>query len=287
MQFYLVDVFAEAKYQGNQLPVFIGNPPSEQMQTIALEMNYSETTFVTSTTPENGGYNVRIFMPTVEAPFAGHPTLGTAYIIREYIIKKPVQQVNLNLKVGQIPVTFSEDGVAWMRQNQPEFMQTYDVDTWAKVLNLSPDDFDADYPIQDVSTGLPFTITPLKTLAAVKRARVNLDRMREVLADSDSLGPLIFSRETYHAQSDLNARVLVDVHGIPEDPATGSANGNLSSYLVKYNYFGRDHIQIKVEQGYEINRPSLLYHNTWQDSDEIAVNIGGRVFIVAEGRLVD
>lgn len=287
MQFYLVDVFAEAKYQGNQLPVFIGNPPTEQMQAIALEMNTSETTFITSTTPENGGYNVRIFMPTVEAPFAGHPTLGTAYIIREYIIQQPVDQVVLNLKIGQIPVTFGEDGVAWMRQKQPVFLQTYDVGTWATVLNLSPDDFDADYPIQDVSTGLPFTIVPLKTMDAVKRAHIYLPVMRDVLADSESIGPLIFSRETYHPDNDLNARVLVDIYGVPEDPATGSANGDLSGYLVKHNYFGRDHIQIKVEQGYEINRPSLLYHNTWQDGDEIAVNIGGRVFMVAEGNLID
>ncbi|HEY9706832.1 MAG TPA: PhzF family phenazine biosynthesis isomerase, partial [Oculatellaceae cyanobacterium] len=127
LTFYIVDVFAVEKYTGNQLAVFTDAVAlsETQMQRIAKEMNYSETTFITSTDLRDGGYDVRIFTPNKELPFAGHPTLGTAYIIQREIINEPVEKVNLNLKVGQIPVTWHQtvdaDEVLWMRQNPPTF----------------------------------------------------------------------------------------------------------------------------------------------------------------------
>src|SRR4030042_2345154 len=124
--FSIVDVFAEEKYAGNQLAV-VRNAQglsSEQMQKIAREMNFSETTFVLSDAPRDDGYDVRIFTPAAEVPFAGHPTLGTAWVIRQEIVHSPVEQVKLNLQVGQIPVTFgqaAEPDVLWMKQNPPTF----------------------------------------------------------------------------------------------------------------------------------------------------------------------
>ena len=177
----ILDVFAEQKYAGNQLAVFLGNPSDEVMQQLALEMNYSETTFITSDTPENGGYNVRIFMPNMEIPFAGHPTLGTATIIRNELMQQPGDMVLLNLQVGQIPVTFQDNGVAWMQQNPPVFGRSYEAEAVADVLNLTTADIDTRFPIQDVSTGLPFTIVPLKTLDAVKRARMDVPKLRQLL----------------------------------------------------------------------------------------------------------
>jgi trans-2,3-dihydro-3-hydroxyanthranilate isomerase len=129
LTFYIVDVFAVARYTGNQLAVFTDAIAlsDEEMQRIAKEINYSETTFMKSTDLRNGGYDVRIFTPNKELPFAGHPTLGTAYIIQREIIKQPVETVTLNLKVGQIPVTWHNtsdgDEVLWMRQNAPTFHQ--------------------------------------------------------------------------------------------------------------------------------------------------------------------
>ncbi len=110
--FHIVDVFAEHKYAGNQLAVFRNarGLSSEDMQKIAKEMGFSETTFVLSDAEREGGYDVRIFTPTAEVPFAGHPTLGTAYIIRQEIVRTPVQAVTLNLQVGQIPVRFDPQG---------------------------------------------------------------------------------------------------------------------------------------------------------------------------------
>lgn len=109
LNFYIVDVFAVGKYTGNQLAVFTGDEVAKlsdiDMQRIAKEMNYSETTFIPSNEMKNGGYDVRIFTPEQELPFAGHPTLGTAFILQQEIIKNQVETVILNLKVGQIPVT--------------------------------------------------------------------------------------------------------------------------------------------------------------------------------------
>ena len=112
LTFYILDVFAEEKYAGNQLAVVrdAGGLSDAEMQKIAKEMNYSETTFILSEQPRGGAYDVRIFTPEIEVPFAGHPTLGTAFVIQQEIVGEPVEVVNLNLKVGQIPVTFNYDG---------------------------------------------------------------------------------------------------------------------------------------------------------------------------------
>ncbi len=291
MQFYIVDVFAEQKYAGNQLAVFRGEPSPEMMQTLALEMNFSETTFITSDQSRDGGYDVRIFTPGAELPFAGHPTLGTAYIIQREIIGQPVEKVVLNLKVGQIPVTFHDDGVLWMRQNAPEFGRIYDAADVANMLGLSLDDMDTRFPIQEASTGVGSVIAPLKTIDAVKRAKMNLDVFMRMIEDGENrLGVdsiLFFAPETYYAENDLNVRVFADPVGVPEDPATGSANGSMAGYLVKHRYFGADNFKKRVEQGYEIDRPSLLLLDASDRGNYIEVNVGGRVQMVARGELAE
>ncbi|MEG3879278.1 PhzF family phenazine biosynthesis protein [Microcoleus sp. herbarium7] len=294
MNFYIVDVFAESKYAGNQLAVFCGAGVAElsdaEMLQIAREINYSETTFVRSPEPQNGGYDVRIFTPKKELPFAGHPTLGTAFVIQQEIINKPVKQVILNLAVGQIPVTFNYQNEAadilWMRQNPPAFGQLLSTETLASVLNLEVSEIDAIFPIQEVSTGVPFIIVPLKTLASLKKAKVNLDKYFELIETTEAKEILIFCPETYSDVNDLSVRVFAHSLGIPEDPATGSANGCLAGYLVNYAYFGKDAIDVKVEQGYEIDRPSLLLLQSQKKDGEIEVLVGGRVVMVAKGEFV-
>lgn len=294
MNFYIVDVFAESKYAGNQLAVFCGTGVAElseaQMLMIAREINYSETTFVRSAEPQNGGYDVRIFTPKKELPFAGHPTLGTAFVIQQEIINQPVEEVILNLVVGQIPVTFNyRDRVAdilWMRQKSPTFGQVLSADTLAKVLNLEVSEIESKVPIQEVSTGVPFIIVPLKTLASLKKAKVNLDKYFELIETTEAKEILIFCPETYSDVNDLNVRVFAHSLGIPEDPATGSANGCLAGYLVEYSYFGNDAIDVKVEQGYEIDRPSLLLLKSQRKDSEIEVLVGGKVVMIAKGEFV-
>ena len=171
LTFYIVDVFAEEKYAGNQLAVIRGGAelPEEMLQKITLEMNYSETTFVLSEEESDGGYDVRVFTPGGEVPFAGHPTLGTAYVIRQEILGEPVERITLNLKASKTPVTFGE--VLWMRQLPPTFGATLDPAPVARALNLEIADLDDRFPVQEVSTGLPAIVVPLGDLDALRSAR--------------------------------------------------------------------------------------------------------------------
>jgi len=285
LTFYIVDVFAEEKYAGNQLAVVRGGAglPDETLQKIALEMNYSETTFVLSEEETGGGYDVRIFTPGDEIPFAGHPTLGTAYVIQYEILAGPVESITLKLKAGEIPVTFGE--VLWMRQLPPTFGATLDSALIAPTLNLEMGDLDDRSPVQEVSTGLPALIVPLRDLDALRRCKVDWERHTEVAGPGKNL--YVFCPESHDdGPGDLSARMFANDPGVPEDPATGSAAGCLAAYLLGHAYLGTDSIDVRVEQGYEIGRPSLLYLQAARDGDQTTVHVGGKVQMVARGELV-
>ena len=211
--------------------------------------------------------------------------LGAAFVIQREYIKQPVEQLILNLPLGQIPVSFDADGIIWMRQNPPVFGPRFDAADLARILNIAVDDIDSCYPIQEVSTGLAFVLVPLRSLAAVQRAKVNLDRLRALLGAHEAIAPAIFCSETLHGENDIHVRVLDDIYGAPEDPATGSANGCIAGYLVKYRVLGSDNIAIRSEQGYQIGRPSLLHLEARQTKDDIIIRVGGRVELVAQGQL--
>jgi trans-2,3-dihydro-3-hydroxyanthranilate isomerase len=285
LTFYIVDVFAEEKYAGNQLAVVRGGAglPDETLQKIALEMNYSETTFVLSEEETDGGYDVRIFTPGDEVPFAGHPTLGTAYVIQHEILASPVASVTLKLKAGEIPVTFGE--VLWMRQLPPTSGAILDSALVARTLNLEMADLDDRSPVQEVSTGLPVLVVPLRDLDALRRCKVDWERFTEVAGSGKNL--YVFCPEPHDdGPGDLSGRMFADDLGVPEDPATGSAAGCLAAYLLEHSYLKTDSVDVRVEQGYEIGRPSLLYLQAERDGDEIMVDVGGKVQMVARGELV-
>ena len=290
--FYIVDVFAEEKYAGNQLAVVRDAKALSdiEMQQIAKEMNFSETTFILSDQKRNGGYDVRIFTPKEELPFAGHPTLGTAYVIQHEIIREPVETIILNLKIGQIPVTLKYSGeqidILWMKQMAATFSRIFEPEQISQVLSLNESEIDDRFPIQEVSTGLPFIIIPLKTLDTLKQAKVIRDKYFELIKDTQAKAMLIFCPQTYDKENDLNIRVFADYYGVPEDPATGSANGCLAGYLVKYRYFGKGQIDIRVEQGYEIGRSSLLYLRAKGKGEKIDVSVGGKVEMIAKGEFI-
>jgi trans-2,3-dihydro-3-hydroxyanthranilate isomerase len=172
-----------------------------------------------------------------------------------------------------------------MTQKSPVFGEKFSVEELAPILQLPQECFDDRFPIQEVSTGMPFTIVPLKKLEAVKKARTNLSLL-EKIADRIHGGILIFSPETYHIENNLNVRVFVDLFGIPEDPATGSGNGCLAGYLSHYRYFGSDRVDARVEQGYEIKRPSILLLKAQTVGDGIEVLVGGKVQLVGCGTFV-
>jgi trans-2,3-dihydro-3-hydroxyanthranilate isomerase len=286
INYSIVDVFSQGKYTGNPLAVFknVGNISESEMQQIAKEINYSETTFILSDSKNNGGYDVRIFTPNEEVPFAGHPTLGTAFIIQNEVLEEPLENLILNFKGGQIPVSFNnQEEILWMKQNEPTFGQILDVNKVSNVLNIDREHIDDRFPIQEVSTGLPVIIVPLKSLEAVKKVRINKEKYFGLIEHTDAKAIMVFSPEAYHSENDLNVRDFADYYGIPEDAATGSANGCLASYLVKYKYFNKSEINIRVEQGYEMERPSLLFLKASDDNGKINVNVGGKVVKMAQG----
>ena len=288
-KFFFTDVFCNGKYCGNPLATFTrcGSLSDEEMQRIAREINFSETTFIRSDEPQDGGYDVRIFTPATEIDFAGHPTLGTAFIVREHIVQKPVNRIVLNLKVGQVPVEFPDgngDGTLWMRQAEPVFGQVLHVEPIAKVLSLEEEDIDLRWPIEEVSTGLPFIIVPLTSLDALRRVSIKRELYDELIVESWAKIILTFCPEGYTKGQELGVRVFPICLGISEDPATGSGNGCLAAYLAKNRYWGSDRIDCASGQGYEIGRPSHICLKAQNQDSGIEIRVGGQVVPIAEGR---
>ena len=146
-----------------------------------------------------------------------------------------------------------------MQQLPPAFGENLEPARLARVLGLSADDLDGRYPVQEVSTGLPAIIVPLNDLDALKRCRVDRERYFELVEGMEAKNLFVFCPEPHEEGNDLSARMFGEYYSVPEDAATGGAAGCLAGYLVEHRYFGKDSIDLRLEQGYEIGRPSLLY----------------------------
>ncbi|WP_415379191.1 PhzF family phenazine biosynthesis protein [Halosimplex sp. TS25] len=298
---HLVDVFARERYAGNQLAVVTdaADLSDEEMQAFAAEIGFSETTYV-ETDAENGPqpdgtWPVRIFTPEAEIPFAGHPTLGTAQVIREHLADGRPDQVVLDLDVGEVPVAVRDrdDGgeTLWMTQQPPAFGDELAHDDLADVLGLDPTDLDREYPVAVVSTGLPTIIVPLADRAALEAIDVDRAAYDAVTGDRDAKNVLAVCPEPRDDANDFAVRVFAPYYGVPEDPATGSSNGCLAAYLVRHGLDDRDatdDLDVRVEQGYEMGRPSLVHLRAREtaDSEGITVEVGGAVRAVARGTLL-
>ncbi|WP_439028266.1 PhzF family phenazine biosynthesis protein [Haloarchaeobius sp. DT45] len=287
-EFHIVDVFATERYAGNQLAVVTdaGDLTDETMQAIAREFGYSETTFVEGR--DDGGWHVRIFTPAEEIPFAGHPTLGTAWVIREHLASGHPDPVVLHLGVGDVPVRV-EDGTLWMTQQAPTFGREFGRDEAAGTLGLDPASMRDDLPVQAVSTGLPTIVVPLRDRAALETIEVDRPAYDRLTADHDAKNVLAFCPEPRDEAHDYAARVFAPYYDVPEDPATGSSNGCLAGYLARHV----GPVDAVVEQGYEMGRPSLLElrareggdGDADENTDEVHVEVGGDVVHVADGTL--
>lgn len=294
LPFYLVDVFAEAKYAGNQLAVVAeaGHLKKEEMQDIAREINFSETAFILGTGQGREAWPVRIFTPGEEIPFAGHPSLGTAFVIQQEYLRTPVEAVKLDLPGGRFTVSFTyREGepdlpdLAWVRQGPPLFGPVYPHAEMAASLGLSAEDLLPDRPVQEVSTGLPFILAPLKSLAALDRC--SPDRYR---LDGPGKDVQVFCPEARTPGSQYSARVFCPTLFIAEDPATGSAAGCLAAYLLRYGLPGEEgrrheRLELHLEQGFHVGRPSLLLLRAEIEEGGVAVSVGGRVIRVGRGEL--
>ncbi len=283
--YVLLDVFTDKALEGNQLAVFTDarGLSSEEMQRLASETNLSETTFIVprdEATERERGFQVRIFTVEEELPFAGHPTLGTAWYLHK---KFGDERIDLDLKVGRIPVTFSNVGGVTrgeMRQRDPEFGRVFDPDSVASALGIPREVFDDSLPIQTVSTGLPFVITPFRSLRFLQHLRFNWARAQEYLAHADAKFFYLVCRETVWPDATLHARMIF-YNG--EDPATGSAAGCCTGWAVKHGVLASEQQGI-IEQGLERGRPSRIYIRASKIGDAVNnVRVGGSALQVSAG----
>jgi trans-2,3-dihydro-3-hydroxyanthranilate isomerase len=291
-RFYIVDVFAERPYAGNQLAVVVGadDLSDETMQRLAVETNYSETTFVTSAPERDRGYRVRIFTPAREIAFAGHPILGTAWVVRHHVERGASGSVQLNLAVGQVPVTFESctDGreVAWFLAPPVLLGATCAGERIAAALGVSPEDIETKAPVQQLSAGTSAIIVPLRSLEALRRSRLDLEAFAPLAREGFPPLVYLFCSETHHPENDLCARFFFEAHGVREDPATGNGAAFLGAYLLEHRFFLRSDLSLRIEQGYEIRRPSLVMLRARMDGSR-EVHVGGNVIPTVQGELLD
>jgi trans-2,3-dihydro-3-hydroxyanthranilate isomerase len=278
--FRLVDVFAEAPFGGNQLCVVPEVPDgldAEMMQALALEIGFSETTYVTALRPD--GYDVRIFTPEDELPFAGHPTLGTAFVLaREGLTGADVVQ---HCGAGDVPVRVDlRSGRATMRQLPPAVGKPFhDRDAVAASAGLDVSDLVGDLPIVPISTGITHTMVPVRDDAALRRAVRDDQRCGEVCKRLDAESLYLF---TVRADGDVRARMFDKGATIGEDPATGSAGGPLGVYLSMHQLAGMPG-QVVIAQGEQVGRPSFLRVDVSGDGDDWSIEVGGGVRPMGDG----
>jgi trans-2,3-dihydro-3-hydroxyanthranilate isomerase len=283
-----VDVFTKNRLEGNALAVITDATglTDGEMQALSKETNLSETTFVfprDAATEKARGVRVRIFTVAEELPFAGHPTLGTAFVLRG---ASGSAEVLLDLNVGSVPVryedTHGQPSFGEMRQRDPEFGARHDAETIARVTGLALRDIDTSVPIESVSTGLSYTIVPIKTLAALQSLRIDLRAGSEYLQKSSGKFFYFVSRETVNPTARLHARMLF-YNG--EDPATGSAGGCTAAWMAAHGIAAPNE-RVMIEQGLEMKRPSEIFVRANRDAGVVNnVRVGGTCVEVMRGEI--
>lgn len=270
MQLTIVDVFAERPLAGNQLAVVrqCAGLSDAAMQDIAREMNFSETTFVTR--EGDGEADVRIFTPEWELPFAGHPTVGTAWVL-----SGGTGNIVLHLEAGSVPVVF-EEGVGWMTPPPVRLGETFDPAKSAQLIGLPVEALDDEFPIRFAEVGPRFILIGVRDLEALKAARLNGDLHQRYL--DEGLGVqcvFVFTDDAYAPDADYASRMFFNTGGVREDPATGSANTAFAAYL---HDLKQTEFNAVVDQGVEMKRPSRLYLQVGATP-----KVGGKTQLVAEG----
>jgi trans-2,3-dihydro-3-hydroxyanthranilate isomerase len=287
LPYVLMDVFTDRPLEGNQLAIFTDarGLSTEQMQALAREMNLAETTFILPREAEEErreGTRVRIFTVQEELPFAGHPTLGTAYYLHRFGGSK---EIWLDLKVGKIPVRFreedSEKSFGEMRQRDAEAGMVHNKQEVARAVGLALDEITPHLPVQTFSTGLPFIIVPVISLQAIRKAGP-WSNLAEYLGRSDGKFFYFVTAETVDSQSKLHARMPF-YNG--DDPATGSAAGCCAAWMAAHGVIERGETAI-IEQGIEVHRPSRIYVRAEKSGDKVVnVHVGGYCVEVARGEI--
>jgi trans-2,3-dihydro-3-hydroxyanthranilate isomerase len=290
--FVQVDVFTDRLFGGNPLAVFLDGRglTDGEMQSIAREMNLSETTFVLPPTRPDCLARVRIFTPAREVPFAGHPTIGTIWVLAREGRVPDGQPVALEEGIGPVPVELEGDpahaGFVWMRHRDATFgPPVRDRSAVAAALGLIEADLEPKAPIATGTTGSLFLYVPLRDRAAVDRAVLDVTAMRRAFGETALPGVFVFAAER---PAGAYARMFAPhTSGIPEDPATGSASGPLGAYLVRHGLVDPgDPVELVSAQGVTMGRPSRVHIRLRAVGDAVTdIRVGGGVVPVLEGRL--
>jgi trans-2,3-dihydro-3-hydroxyanthranilate isomerase len=281
LPFYIVDVFADEKYAGNQLAVFLdaGNLSSVEMQKIAREINFAESTFITKLDAEKKIAEVKIFTPAHEMQFAGHPIIGTAWVLMNKVFENSPENIKLNVPIGPISIQKAED-LIWLKAAQPKFWDTFSKEDFSSFSNLKSHDFENQFPIQEVTTGSAFVMVGLSSKRALENLVLDKDKTDEWLKKhcKTSHRALYFY---YLEGSKIFSRMLcVENNQLVEDAATGSASTCLQAFLLKYY---APEIEMTNYQGDYIGRPSQIYFNGKLADNQFEINIGGKAQFVAKG----
>jgi trans-2,3-dihydro-3-hydroxyanthranilate isomerase len=294
-RFRQVDVFTDRIFGGNPLAVVLAAEgiSDEEMQAIGREMNLSETTFILPPSRPEYAAHVRIFTPSRELPFAGHPTIGTSYVLAdEGLLPAGAQSIVLEEGIGPVPVRFEGDSArptfAWMRHGDAEFeAPLLDRAGIAESLGLTEADLIPEVPIEVGSTGLPHIYVPLRDRATVDRAWVNLPRLIEAVGAPKPYGVFVLAPDADPAAGKVYSRMFAPQDGIAEDPATGSASGPLGAYLVRHGLVtARDEVQIVSEQGTKMGRQSFIHIRLRMDGGQPgSIEVGGSTVPVLDGVL--
>jgi trans-2,3-dihydro-3-hydroxyanthranilate isomerase len=296
LHYQLVDVFTDRAFGGNQLAVFpdAGEFPVHLMQAIARELNLSETTFVTPAADGVHDFRVRIFTPLAELPMAGHPTVGTAYVLtRAGLIARSETETKVKFEegVGTIPVAvkFKDGAPDWIEMQQllPVFgPRLTEVEAIAEMLSLDAEAIKATgLPVEVISCGVPFLYVPLKNLETIRKARFRMDVWERELRDSIPPEVFLFTEEVETSGSHVHSRMFAPALGVTEDPATGAASGPLGCYLVRHKVVPEaPRVEIISEQGFEMNRPSFIKIGIEQSAGDITrVTVSGQCRFMGGG----
>lgn len=295
-RFVQVDVFTDRVFGGNPLAVVFdaAGLADGEMQAIAKEMNLSETTFILPPTRTSCAARVRIFTPARELQFAGHPTIGTAWVLASYgLLPGKPTAFNLEEGIGPVPVTLEGDparpSFLWMRHREPEWgPEMTNRAEVAAALGLAEADLVPGAPIQSGSTGSRFLFVPLRDRATVDRAVLDVPKIIRALGDQPLVGIFVFAPDADPAAGRVHSRMFAPhTSGIPEDPATGSAAGPLGAYLVRHRLVkASGKVAIVSDQGVKMGRPSRLHiRGISRDGHLDEIEVGGGVVPVIEGRL--
>jgi trans-2,3-dihydro-3-hydroxyanthranilate isomerase len=281
LPFYIVDVFADKKYAGNQLAVFMDaeNLSTAQMQQMAREINFAESTFVTKLDIENNKAEIRIFTPAHEMQFAGHPIIGTSWVLMNKIFDNSPNEIKLEVPIGPIAISKS-DGLIWLKAAQPKFWDTFSKIDFTFFSNLQVSDFENQFPIQEVTTGSAFVMVGLSSKRALENLVLDKDKADEWMKQhckTDHRGLYFY----YLEGEKLFSRMLCVEHNqLVEDAATGSASTCLQAFLLKYH---KPEFELTNHQGDYIGRPSEIYFNGKLNGDLFDIRIGGKAQFVAKG----